>query len=165
MPNLTLEELRFNKDADLILAKARKMSLGWAVPGPRKGPSPVLCEELIFQAFAALKHPLYVALSKRFSLSAIILGNIFCWSLLDSKKDEPTEENRACEKALFDLMYQESQNDSSTAISEQHVMAALFKHNHPNNAVLHWFTEQGIKTEHVLKFIKDYKHVDWIAEL
>ena len=164
MLSMALEDFRFNKDADLILAKARKLSLCWTVPGPRKSPSPVLCEELIFQAFAALKHPLYVALSRRFSLSAVILGNTFCWALLESKKDEPTEENRTDERALFDLMYQESQNHSSTAISEQDVMVALFKHNRPNNAVLRYFTEQGIKTEHVLKFIKDYKHVDWIAE-
>lgn len=164
MPSVALEELRFNKDADLILAKARKMSLGWTVPGPGKGPTPVLCEELIFQAFAALKHPLYVALSRRFSLSAVILGNTLCWALLESKKDAPTEENRRHERALFDLMYQESQNNSSTAISEQDVMTAVFKHNHPNNAVLRYFTEHGINTEHVLKFIKDYKHVDWIVE-
>ncbi len=158
MPTLTREDLRFNKDADLILEKARKVSLRWAVPGP------ALCEELIFLAFAALKHPLYVSLTKRFSLSSNILSNTLHWVLIESRKDAPTEQNKAYEKTLLGLMWQEAQKDSSTAVTEQDVMAALFRHEHPSNAVLHYFTENGIKTQHILKFIEEYKHVDWIAE-
>ena len=151
------EDIRFNKDADLILAKARKVSLGWEVPGP------ALCEELIFLAFAALKHPLYVSLTRRFSLSTNIVTNTLHSSLIRSKKDASTEKNKAYEKMLFDLMKQEAQKNSSIAITEQHIMMALFKRKHSGNAVLGYFIENGIKTEHVLKFIQDYKHVDWIA--
>lgn len=158
MPTPTLEELRLNKDADLILAKARKVSLGWAVPGP------ALCEELIFLAFAALKHPLYVSLTKRFSLSTNILTNSLHAALMQSKKDAPTEQNKRYEQALLTLICQEAQKGSSTAITEQHVMAAVFEYEHPSNAVLNYFKENGIKTEHILKFIQEYKHVDWIAE-
>ena len=95
MASLLSEQIKLNKDAELILAKARKMSLGWEVPGP------ALCEELIFLAFVALKHPLYISLSRRFSLSTTILTNTLYTSLLRSKNDEPTEENKACERALL----------------------------------------------------------------
>ena len=108
----------------------------------------------------SLKHPLYVSLARRFSLSTTIVTNTLTSSLLQSKKDAPTEPNWAYEKTLFGLMWQEAQKDSSIAITEQHVMAALFKHQHPSNRVLNYFTENGIKAEHILKFIEQYKHVD-----
>ena len=158
MLNPIPQDFRFNKDADLILAKARKTSLGWSAP------QAVLCEELIFIAFADLKHPLYISLSRRFSLSRNIIINTLTKSLMESKKDAPTEKNKTYEKDLLGLMWREAKENSLTAITEQNVMAALFKHEHPKNVVLKYFSENGIQIEHVLKFIQEYKHVDWIAE-
>ena len=102
MPNAN-GEFKFNKDADLILEKARKVSLGWSFPGP------ALCEELIFIAFAALQHPLYVSLTKRFSLSTNVITNTLHRALIQSKKDAPTEQNKAYEMALLNLMWEEAQ--------------------------------------------------------
>ena len=61
-PRAFRRQVTLNKDAYLILEKARKLSTAPTT-------EPALCEELIFLAFAALKHPLYLYLMQRFNIN------------------------------------------------------------------------------------------------
>ncbi|MBI4358400.1 MAG: ATP-dependent Clp protease ATP-binding subunit [Candidatus Omnitrophica bacterium] len=156
---------QFNKGAECIIEKARKLSLGYSTSRRGVLPDPAINYELTFLAFAALNHPFYTLLAKRFSLSTPIIKNLLQDSVMRSKEDAPTEENYKKEEIFFKHVEEEAKSDTSVLICEEHLLTTVFKYRDSFNYVLPLFEKQfGINQEHILSFINDIQHSDEIRK-
>jgi len=146
------QTITLNKDAYLVLEKARKIS----VANPANA---TLCEELLLLAFIALKHPLYLSMAEQFHLDTLRIKNQLYNELKKSKKDVSTQHNKGTERFLMGTMARVAQQDGSGAIREQDLMAALFQDRSQRNAVVGCFKGLGVKVEDVITWLEKYQPV------
>ncbi|MCP4653283.1 MAG: ATP-dependent Clp protease ATP-binding subunit [Candidatus Omnitrophica bacterium] len=152
-------EMQFNKGAETIVNKARKLSPAFSHVDP-----PVNYE-LTFLAFADLKHLFYIMLSRRFSLCTPAVKNLLHGYIYDTKEDEPTEENWKKEEIFFKHVEKEAKDSDSVVVCEEHILRAIFKYRDKYNGVLKLFEDTfGIKQECLVEFARIIKHVDAIME-
>jgi ATP-dependent Clp protease ATP-binding subunit ClpC len=141
------KKLPLNKEAEILIEKAKTLSLKYEYH-PNS-----INYELVFLAFIETKHPLYLQLSNRFSLSHEHLKNLIFKILETLGKKNPLYSAQEIENEFLQFATQEARCKNSLLLCADHLLKAIFKYSSPFNPVVLVFENLGIKQEHIVGFL------------